>query len=53
MSSQLAELKLQEVKEAWRAEIERRLGEIDRGEIQLISGDEVFARLHRRLSEVT
>ncbi|OGT82423.1 MAG: hypothetical protein A3G96_00385 [Gammaproteobacteria bacterium RIFCSPLOWO2_12_FULL_52_10] len=38
------------VKEAWRVEVERRIGEIERGEVQLIPGDEVFARLRRRLS---
>jgi putative addiction module component (TIGR02574 family) len=38
-----------DVEEAWRLEIERRLGQIDRGEVQLVSGDEVFARLRRRL----
>jgi putative addiction module component (TIGR02574 family) len=38
-----------EVEEAWRAEIERRIGQIDRGEVELIPGDEVFARLRRRL----
>ena len=37
------------VEEAWRLEIERRIGQIDRGEVQLIPGDEVFARLRRRL----
>jgi putative addiction module component (TIGR02574 family) len=42
-----------EVKEAWRIEVERRLGQLDRGEVQLISGDEVFERLRRRLSEST
>ena len=36
------------VDEAWRREIERRLGEIERGETQPIPGDEVFARLRRR-----
>lgn len=36
------------VEEAWRVEIERRLGQIDRGEVQPIPGDEVFARLRRR-----
>jgi putative addiction module component (TIGR02574 family) len=35
--------------EAWRLEIERRIGQIERGEVQLIPGDEVFARLRRRL----
>jgi putative addiction module component (TIGR02574 family) len=38
-----------DVEEAWRAEIERRIGEIERGEVQLIPGEEVFARLRRRL----
>ena len=38
-----------EVEQAWRLEIERRLGQIDRGEVQAIPGDEVFARLRRRL----
>ena len=37
------------VEEAWRIEIERRVGEIERGEAQLIPGDEVFARVRRRL----
>ncbi len=37
------------VEEAWRLEIERRVGEIERGEVQLIPGDEVFARVRRRL----
>lgn len=36
------------VEEAWRLEVERRVGEIERGEVQLIPGDEVFARLRRR-----
>jgi len=35
--------------EAWQREVERRIGEIKRGEVQLIPGDEVFARLRRRL----
>jgi putative addiction module component (TIGR02574 family) len=38
-----------DVEEAWRIEIERRIGEVDRGEAQLIPGDEVFAKLRRRL----
>jgi putative addiction module component (TIGR02574 family) len=38
-----------DVEETWRQEIERRIGQIERGEVQLISGDEVFARLRRRL----
>lgn len=39
-----------DVEEAWRLEIERRIGQIDRREVQLIPGDEVFARLRRRLA---
>jgi putative addiction module component (TIGR02574 family) len=38
-----------DVEESWRLEIERRVGQIERGEVQLIPGDEVFARLRRRL----
>ena len=37
------------VDEAWRIEVERRVAEIDRGEVQLVPGDEVFARLRRKL----
>ena len=37
------------VEEAWRVEVERRIGQIERGEVRLIPGDEVFARLRRRL----
>lgn len=38
-----------DVEETWRVEVERRIAEIDRGEVQLIPGDEVFARLRKRL----
>jgi putative addiction module component (TIGR02574 family) len=38
-----------DVEEAWRIEIERRVSQIERGEVELIPGDEVFARLRRRL----
>lgn len=37
-----------DVEEAWRIEVDRRIGEIERGEVQLIPGDEVFVRLRRR-----
>lgn len=37
------------IDEAWRVEIDRRVAEIDQGEVQLIPGDEVFARLRRKL----
>lgn len=39
----------EDVKDAWRQEVERRIDQIDCGEVQLIPGDEVFARLRRRL----
>jgi putative addiction module component (TIGR02574 family) len=38
-----------DVEEAWRIEVERRLGQIERGEVQLVPGDEVFERLRHRL----
>ena len=38
-----------DVEEAWRREIERRISQIDGDEVKLIPGDEVFARLRRRL----
>ncbi len=37
------------VNEAWKSEVARRIGQIDRGEVQLIPGDEVFARLRHKL----
>ena len=37
------------VDEAWRNEVARRIAQIERGEVQLIPGDEVFARLRRKL----
>ena len=41
-----------DVEDAWRIEIERRIGQIERGEVKLIPGDEVFARLRRRLGAI-
>jgi putative addiction module component (TIGR02574 family) len=38
-----------DVEGAWLPEIERRVGQMERGEVQAISGDEVFARLRRQL----
>lgn len=38
-----------DVEEAWRIEIERRVGQIERGEVQPVPGDEVLERLRRRL----
>jgi putative addiction module component (TIGR02574 family) len=38
-----------DVDKAWQLEVERRVAEVERGEIELVPGDEVFARLRRRL----
>jgi putative addiction module component (TIGR02574 family) len=38
-----------DVAEAWRVEAERRYEQFKRGEVQAISGDEVFARIRSRL----
>jgi putative addiction module component (TIGR02574 family) len=38
-----------DVDEAWRTEVARRIGQIERGDVQLIPGDEVFTRLRRKL----
>jgi putative addiction module component (TIGR02574 family) len=38
-----------EVEEAWRLEAERRLSEIESGKARLVPGDEVFAKVRRRL----
>ena len=37
------------VAQAWQAEAERRWAEIERGDVQTISGEEAFARLRRTL----
>jgi len=38
-----------DVEQAWRKEIERRVAQVERGEVKLIPGEEVFARVRRRL----
>ena len=38
-----------DVEEAWRVEIEHRVAQVERGEVELIPGGEVFERLRRRL----
>lgn len=35
--------------EAWRVEVDRRVAQVERGEVRPIAGDEVFDRLRRRL----
>ena len=38
-----------EVEEAWRVEIDRRVAQVEQGEVELIPGDEVIRRVRRRL----
>jgi putative addiction module component (TIGR02574 family) len=38
-----------DIDEAWRVESEHRLAQIESGEVQSIPGDDVFARIRRRL----
>jgi putative addiction module component (TIGR02574 family) len=38
-----------DIDEAWRVESERRLAQIESGEVQSVPGDDVFARVRRRL----
>jgi len=38
-----------DIEESWRIEAERRWAQIERGEARLIPGDEVFAKIRRRL----
>jgi len=38
-----------DVEEAWQQEIERRVRQFERGEVELIPAEEVFARARRRL----
>lgn len=37
-----------EIDEAWKTEVERRIDEVESGEVKLVPGDEVFARLRER-----
>lgn len=38
-----------DVEEAWEVEVERRVAQIERGEVELIPGEDVLARLRSRL----
>jgi putative addiction module component (TIGR02574 family) len=40
--------KRREVDEAWKEEVERRIDEVENGEVELIPGEEVFARMRER-----
>ena len=39
---------LPEIDQLWAEEAERRVSQIDRGEVQLISGEKVFARILKK-----
>lgn len=38
-----------DVEDAWRVEAEARLAQVEKGEARLVPGDEVFAKIRRRL----
>jgi putative addiction module component (TIGR02574 family) len=38
-----------DIEQAWQIEVERRAAQVDRGEAQPVPGDEVLARLRRKL----
>ncbi|CAN5600884.1 hypothetical protein BH10ACI3_BH10ACI3_14410 [soil metagenome] len=40
-----------DVEEAWKDEVERRIDEVESGEVKLIPGEEVFARMRERYSK--
>jgi len=37
-----------EVEEAWAEEVERRISQVEKGEVKLVPGEEVFGRLRRK-----
>lgn len=37
-----------EIEEAWAKEVERRIAEDERGEVKMIPGEQVFARLRKK-----
>jgi putative addiction module component (TIGR02574 family) len=40
-----------DIDELWAAEAERRIAEIENGEVETVSGEEVFHKLHARLKK--
>jgi putative addiction module component (TIGR02574 family) len=40
-----------EIDELWAVEAERRVAEIEKGEVKTVPGDEVFRKLHDRLKK--
>jgi len=40
-----------DIDQRWADEAERRVAEVDRGEVELIPGEEVFAKIHRKYAQ--
>ena len=40
-----------EIERAWAEEAERRIGEIDRGEVELIPGEKVFEQIRQKYAQ--
>jgi putative addiction module component (TIGR02574 family) len=40
-----------DIDKLWATEVERRIAEIDRGEVETVQGDDVFRKLHDRLKK--
>ncbi|HKP70581.1 MAG TPA: addiction module protein [Pyrinomonadaceae bacterium] len=40
-----------EIDELWKAEVERRIDEVESGEVKTIPGDEVFAKIRERFNK--
>ncbi len=40
-----------DIDEAWGEEVERRIDEVESGKVELISGEEVFARMRERYNK--
>ena len=40
-----------DIDKLWATEVERRITEIDRGEVKTVAGDDVFRKLHDRLKK--
>jgi putative addiction module component (TIGR02574 family) len=43
----------EEIDQVWKAEVERRIDEVERGDVELIAGEEVFARIRARYTRNT
>ncbi len=40
-----------DIDKLWATEVERRIAEMDRGEVKTVAGDDVFRKLHDRLKK--